>query len=55
MIKGDLAGYTMLTVVAVPEPATLGMVALGGVVGLGRQRRAGFARLPNACITQGEE
>jgi hypothetical protein len=39
LTKGDLAGYTVLTVIAVPEPATLGMVALGGLVGLRRPSR----------------
>jgi len=39
LTEGDLAGYTMLTVIAVPEPATLGMVALGSLVGLRRRRR----------------
>jgi T5SS/PEP-CTERM-associated repeat protein len=37
---GDLAGYTLLTVTAVPEPATLGLLALGGLALIRRRRAA---------------
>ena len=36
---GNLAGYTMLTVTAVPEPATMGLLGLGGLLLLIRRRR----------------
>lgn len=36
---GDLAGYTMLTVTAVPEPATLCVMAFGAAALLRRRRR----------------
>ena len=36
--EGDLAGYTVLTVMTVPEPATLSLLALGGLAVLRRRR-----------------
>ncbi len=39
LAEGDLAGYTMLTVTAVPEPAALSLLAIGGVAILRRRRR----------------
>jgi len=36
MADGDLAGYTMLTV---PEPATVTILALGGLLALRRRKR----------------
>jgi T5SS/PEP-CTERM-associated repeat protein len=38
---GDLAGYTMLTVDAIPEPATMGLLSLAGLALL--RRRRGYA------------
>ncbi len=40
---GDLMGYTVLTVTTpVPEPATLSLLALGGLAALRRRRRTGW-------------
>ncbi len=39
LTEGDLAGYTVLTVTAVPEPTMLGMLAMGGLALLRRCRR----------------
>jgi T5SS/PEP-CTERM-associated repeat protein len=38
LTEGDLAGYTMLTVMAVPEPATMGLLMIGGLGLLQRKR-----------------
>jgi T5SS/PEP-CTERM-associated repeat protein len=40
LTEGDLAGYTMLTVTAIPEPATLSLLVLGGATILRRRRSA---------------
>ncbi len=39
LTEGDLAGYTVLTVATVPEPAALTMLALGGLGVLRRRKR----------------
>ena len=39
MTGGDLAGYTMLAVTAAPEPATMSLLALGGLALLRRKKR----------------
>jgi T5SS/PEP-CTERM-associated repeat protein len=36
---GDLDGYTVLTVTAAPEPATMALLAIGGLAMLRRRRR----------------
>ncbi|MBN1555576.1 MAG: PEP-CTERM sorting domain-containing protein [Phycisphaerae bacterium] len=37
--EGDLDGYTVLTVTAMPEPATLGLLSLGGLALMRRRSR----------------
>lgn len=39
MTDGDLAGYTVLTVTAVPEPASLTLLALGALAMIRRKRK----------------
>ena len=39
LTEGDLAGYTVLTVTAVPEPVTISIFALGGLAMIRRRRR----------------
>jgi len=43
LTEGDLSGYTMLTVTAVPEPATLSLFALGAVTMI-RRKHKGMSR-----------
>ncbi|OQY06288.1 MAG: hypothetical protein B6I25_04250 [Planctomycetales bacterium 4572_13] len=38
LAEGDLAGYTVLTVTAVPEPVTLVLLAIGGLLTRKRKR-----------------
>jgi len=38
LVEGELSGYTVLTVMSVPEPATLSVLALGGLAMLRRRR-----------------
>lgn len=42
LTEGDLAGYTVLTVTAIPEPGILSLFALGGLVVLKRPGRGGL-------------
>ena len=39
MTEGDLEGYTVLTVTTIPEPATMTLLALGGLAVLSRRSR----------------
>jgi len=40
LTEGDLAGYTMLTVTAIPEPVTFGLMALSGFLVMRRKHSA---------------
>lgn len=46
LTEGDLAGYTVLTVTAIPEPATLSLLILGsGLLLFGRRRNKNRLRV----------